>query len=85
MDMAPARLTTTWKIDYVDENSHFRIGDSFTWNGNEHCLVLVGYDADRYFFNDPYKNHGLIGYDRKTVEQRFLEQGSQSVVVRKVK
>ena len=85
MDMAPARLTTKWKIDYVDENSRFRIGDDFTWNGNEHCLVLVGYDADRYFFNDPYKNHGLICYDRKTVEQRFLEQGSQSVVVRKVK
>ncbi len=85
MDMAPARLTRSWIIDYVDEDSHFRLGDVFTWNGNEHCLVLVGYDKDRYFFNDPYKNHGLIGYDRQIVEQRFREQGTQSVVVRKVK
>lgn len=84
MDMLPARLTRSWEIDYVDENSKFRLGDQFTWNGNEHCLVLVGYDAERYFFNDPYKNHGLIGYPRALVEQRFLEQGSQSVVVRRV-
>lgn len=84
MDMAPSRLTCSWKIDYVDEDSQFRLGDVFTWNGNEHCLVLVGYDADRYYFNDPYKNHGLVGYDRQLVERRFLEQGSQSVVVRKI-
>ena len=84
MDMLPSRLTTEWTIDYVDENSRYRLGDKFTWNGNEHCLVLVGYDANRYFFNDPYKNHGLIGYDRELVELRFREQGSQSVVVRKI-
>lgn len=84
MDMYPSRLTSSWEIDYVDENSPYRLGDNFTWNGNEHCLVLVGYDENRYFFNDPYKNHGLIGYDRALVEARFREQGSQSVVVRKV-
>lgn len=84
MDMAPSRLTRTWTIDYVDENSPYRLGDQFVWNGNEHCLVLVGYDAENYYFNDPYKNHGLIGYERKLVEQRFLEMGSQSVVIRDV-
>ncbi|MDO5309051.1 MAG: C39 family peptidase [Planctomycetia bacterium] len=84
MDMLPSRLTRTWTIDYVDENSHFRLGDKFTWNGNEHCLVLVGYDAQNYFFNDPYKNHGLIAYPKELVEQRFREQGSQSLVVQHV-
>lgn len=84
MDMAPSRLGTSWIIDYVDENFHLRLGDFFTWNGNEHCLVLVGYDSTRYFFNDPYKNHGLIRYDKGLVESRFLEQRSQSVVVRRI-
>lgn len=84
MNMVPSRLTRTWTIDYVDENSPYRLGDSFTWLGNEHCLVLVGYDAERYFFNDPYENHGLIGYGRELFEQRFLEFGKMSVVVRKV-
>ncbi len=85
MDMVPSRLSSrSWEIDYIDENSTLRLGDQFTWNGNEHCLVLVGYDSDRYFFNDPYKNHGLIGYNRAVVEERFREQGAQSVVVRKI-
>ncbi len=84
MNMAPSRLTRTWTIDYVDENSPYRIGDSFTWLGNEHCLVLVGYDSKRYFFNDPYENHGLIAYDRDLFEQRFREFGEMSVVVRMV-
>ncbi|MBR4752156.1 MAG: C39 family peptidase [Thermoguttaceae bacterium] len=84
MNMAPSRLTRTWTIDYVDENSPYRLGDSFTWLGNEHCLVLIGYDSERYFFNDPYENHGLIAYDRDLFEQRFREFGEMSVVVRKV-
>lgn len=71
----------TWIIDYVDENSPYRIGDKYTWQRNEHCLVLVGYDDDNYYFNDPYKNHGLIAYNKALVEQRFLEMGKQSVVV----
>ncbi|MCF0234299.1 MAG: C39 family peptidase, partial [Thermoguttaceae bacterium] len=82
MDMAPARLTSAWTIDYVDENSPYRIGDKFVWNGNEHCLVLVGYDAENYYFNDPYKNHGLIGYEKNLVEARFREQGAQSAAIR---
>ena len=83
MNMAPSRLTRTWTIDYVDENSPYRLGDSFTWLGNEHCLVLIGYDSERFFFNDPYENHGLIAYDRDLFEQRFREFGEMSVVVRK--
>ncbi|MBQ2556640.1 MAG: C39 family peptidase [Thermoguttaceae bacterium] len=85
MNMAPSRLTRSWTIDYVDENSPYRLGDTFTWLGNEHCLVLVGYDSNRYFFNDPYENHGLIAYERELIEERFREFGLMSVVVRKVK
>jgi uncharacterized protein YvpB len=47
----------------------------------EHCLVLVGYDDNNYYFNDPYKNHGVIPYEKKLVNQRFLELGKQSVVI----
>ena len=28
-------------------------GRMFDWKLNEHCLLLVGYDQDRYWFNDP--------------------------------
>ncbi len=81
MDMKQSSPGRSWTIDYIDENSPYNIGDNFTWTRSEHCLVLVGYDDDNYYFNDPYKNHGLIAYNKGLVEQRFLEMGKQSVVI----
>ena len=63
------------------QNSKLKIGDTYTWISGEHCLVLVGYDKDKYYFNDPYKNHGLIGYQKSLVEKRFEELGKQSLVI----
>ncbi len=81
MDMKPSRLGSRWIIDYVDENAKYKIGDLFTWIAGEHCLVLVGYDDTNYYFNDPYKNHGFIAYEKSIVEQRFSELGCQSIVL----
>ncbi len=81
MGMSPSRKTMSWIINYVDENSKLKIGDTYTWTSGEHCLVLVGYDKDKYYFNDPYKNHGLIGYQKSLVEKRFEELGKQSLVI----
>ena len=81
MDMKPSRLGNEWVISCADENSNYKVGDLFTWIAGEHCLVLVGYDEKNYYFNDPYKNHGLIAYDKNTVEERFAELGCQSVIL----
>ncbi|MCI8553718.1 MAG: C39 family peptidase [Clostridiales bacterium] len=56
-------------------------GEIFTWVSPEHCLVLVGADADSYYFNDPYQNNGLIRYRRELVRKRYQELGMQAVVV----
>lgn len=73
MDMAPTTAGTKWVIEET--------GEPFQWIKGEHCLVLVGYDEESYYFNDPYKNHGLISYGKKLVEERFKELGRQSVVI----
>lgn len=39
-------------------------GEFFCWISNEHCMLLVGYDEKKYYFNDPYDNNGVIGYER---------------------
>lgn len=57
-------------------------GSRFTWPGNEHCLVLKGYDADYYYFNDPYAGK-TVKYKKKTVEDRYSALGKQSLVVLK--
>ena len=58
-------------------------GENFTWISNEHCMLLVGYDEENYYFNDPYENHGVIGYPKDVVEDRHAAQHMQAVVVEK--
>ena len=54
-------------------------GETFTWISNEHCMLLVGYDEDGYYFNDPYENHGLIRYSKKLTECRHAAQYAMAV------
>lgn len=58
-------------------------GETFTWRSNEHCMLLVGYDEERYYFNDPWHNHGIIGYEQELVRMRHKEQYEMAVTVRK--
>ncbi len=53
----------------------------YDWQANEHCLVLVGYDSEYYYLNDPYGNRGLVKYDRELVESRYNSIGQYAVVV----
>lgn len=71
MNMIETEPENTW---YLSD------GTRFTWPGNEHCLVLVGYDESDYYFNDPYSGM-LVKYDRELAEERYAELGSQSLVI----
>ena len=41
--------------DYIIKNVWIvpETGEKFLWRGNEHCLLLIGYDEENYYFNDP--------------------------------
>lgn len=57
-------------------------GSTFTWPKNEHCMVLIGYDDTRYYFNDPYR--GMVkSYSRSLCEARYKDLGKQSIAVTK--
>lgn len=73
INMLETKPTNSW---YLSD------GTRFTWPGNEHCLVLIGYDENSYYFNDPYAGK-TVKYKKETVEDRHAEQGMQSVVVLK--
>ena len=49
-------------------------GELFTWISNEHCMLLVGYDKESYYFNDPHNGTGVIGYKKEIVEERHRAQ-----------
>ncbi len=54
-------------------------GGPFTWVSNEHCMLLVGYDEEGYYFNDPYENHGVVRYPRILSEDRHAAQHRMAV------
>ena len=58
-------------------------GERFCWTSNEHCMLLVGYDEEKYYFNDPYDNNGVVGYPRTLVEKRHAAQHSMALGVLK--
>jgi len=58
-----------------------RTGETFTWKGMEHCLLLAGSDEDKYYFYDPLNNHGIISYDKELVEKRYEEMGKMAVAL----
>lgn len=60
-------------------------GEVFEWRSNEHCMLLVGYDEEKYYFNDPWHDHGTIGYEKKLVEKRHKEQYEMAVSVKRRK
>jgi uncharacterized protein YvpB len=73
MNMQPSYGGKSWTLKDT--------GKTFTWPAREHCLVLVGYDLEVYYFNDPYQSNGLVGYDKNLVQERYRELGRQAVVV----
>ena len=56
-------------------------GERFTWISNEHCMLLVGYDDDNYYFNDPYENNGCIAYPKAVAKERHRAQYEMAIGV----
>lgn len=62
--------TIKWNID----------GKDLQWISPEHCIVLIGYDADRHvaIMSDPQR--GIVEYNLDTVKSRYLALHAQCVV-----
>lgn len=56
-------------------------GKTVTWVGNEHCLLLTGYDMKRgyVYMNDP--QYGIVAYKMSLFEKRFAELEKQAIVI----
>jgi uncharacterized protein YvpB len=74
IDMREPIVGPTWNL--------YETGEEFTWISNEHCMLLVGYDGEGYYFNDPFENHGLICYPRTVVENRHAAQYDMAVGIK---
>ena len=75
VDMKPSEVkeNNTWQIEGTDQ--------TFSWISNEHCMVLVGYNDDYYYFHDPLTDEATL-YERSITEKRYRELGCQAVIVK---
>jgi len=80
INMRGSYKTSSWIVNYADENAKYPKGSTYTWIANEHCLVLTGYDSEYYYFNDPWTNE-RTKYSRSLVETRYAELGKQAIAV----
>ena len=55
-------------------------GETYRWLANEHCMVLAGYDADHYYFSDPYRG-ALVKYSRQLSNERYTAFGKQALAI----
>ncbi len=78
IEMWETRNYLGWYL--LDENGN-PTDTWYDWQVNEHCMVLVGYDEQYYYFNDPYGSNGLIHFERPVVEDRYEQIGKYAAVV----
>lgn len=71
MSMKESGVGTKW---YLED------GSVFSWIKGEHCLVLVGYNDDYYYLNDPMSG-SVVAYQKNIVESRFSELGQQAICI----
>ncbi len=72
---------STWTVNYVDENAKTKLGDTFNWYAHEHCLVLIGYDENEYYFDDSAAG-AVSHFKKELVNERYQQLGAQSIVVK---
>lgn len=80
MYMDASYKTTKWYVSYSDENSKLKVGDVFQWTAGEHCLLLVGYDENYYYFHDPLTKANQA-YRKSLAETRYEELGKTAVIL----
>ena len=68
-----------------EERDHWLLADGtdFAWKCHEHCLLLVGYDEENYWFNDPWHDHGVCAQPKELVERCHAAQDSYAVTLRR--
>lgn len=73
IDMKPAKLNSS---SWLDRDT----GKEISWIAGEHCLLLIGYDNDGYYFNDPLSGKA-VHYNYEEVHPRYDELGKQAITI----
>lgn len=75
-----------WVTSYMHESEdgfsyYLESGEKYVWRANEHCVVLCGFDRDKYYITDPLQEGKTVAYDKELVDNRYEEMGMRAVVI----
>ncbi len=65
-------VDTSWQLD--------ESGEAYTPYANLHCEVLIGYDEEYFYLNDPLQGQG-IAVKKSDFQKAYQELGEQAVVI----
>ena len=65
---------------YYSRSWNLPNGGTYRWLSNEHCMVLIGYDATHYYFSDPYRG-AIVKYARQLSSNRYAAYGKQALAI----
>lgn len=70
-------LPTTEGPSWTDSET----GNIVSWTGNEHCVLLTGYDMTKkvVYLNDPL--YGIVSFKMADFEERFYDLEQQAIVI----
>ena len=70
-------LPTTEGPSWTDSET----GNIISWTGNEHCVLLTGYDMTKkvVYLNDPL--YGIVSFKMADFEERFYDLEQQAIVI----
>lgn len=71
----------TWIVDYVDDDTETQIGDTVSWQMHEHCVVLIGFDEENYYFCDSVSGE-VSAYEKDLTEKRYEQIGKQAIILK---
>ena len=77
----PVIMWATMNMEQWHSKTLYYNGTPFQWIQPEHCLVLIGYDDDFYYFRDPLKTVGVFRYEKSAVEAAYAGLHKQAVVI----
>lgn len=70
----------SWIINYTDENSTKKVGDTMEWLMHEHCMLLIGYDENNYYMCDSVEGKVSV-FEKAPFEDLYNKLGTQAIVV----
>lgn len=80
----PAAVWVTDRMEKADSAFQWHSYDNETTYlcpANQRCMVLVGGDAEHYYFYDPCESSSVVSYPCRQAEESFRALGSQAVAV----